>query len=289
MVADLDGTEAVLARLGQPYDAVKVVSALHGLPARLARQLVGSAVATSEEAERLLDAMPRIVRSMAIATTDRPQRCYGELRGPVLWSETMSARSASAGDPGLYVCATTTKAYDTAENRVLKAALAAIREAGAEADAASASGLSPARADQARRARHNGQRAAHLVEHRTLADVPVTRITGRVLRRTRGGSRRGTYQPAVAMVLRASSPLRAADLSEVGSAGTDVQIRLLAEALDELERRHGRVALRSSHGQLVAGPVTYDHLGGVTVGDVPVTSIEEVRAALARAEAASTG
>ncbi len=71
---------------------------------------------------------------MAIATTDKPERCYGELRGPVLWSETMSARSASAGDPGMFVCATTTKAYDTDENRVLKAALDVIRRAGADAD-----------------------------------------------------------------------------------------------------------------------------------------------------------
>ncbi|HEX4867322.1 MAG TPA: hypothetical protein VFV32_06805 [Acidimicrobiales bacterium] len=282
------GIEAVLARLAHPYDAVKVASALLGLPARLARQLVGVAVATSEEAEQLLEAMPRIVRSMAIATTDRPQRCYGELRGPVLWSETMSARSASAGDPGLYVCATTTKAYDTAENRVLKAALAAIQAAGADADAASLATLSVPRAEQARRARHNGQRAAHLLEHRTLADVPVTRVTGRALRRTRAGSRRGTYHPAVAMVLRAASPLRAADLLDVTSAASEAQIRLFAGVLDELEHRHGATQLRSSHGRLVGGPVAYDHLAGVTVGDAPVTSAGDIAAALERAEAAPT-
>ena len=127
-------TDAVLSRLGRPYDPVRVVAALLGLPARVARQVIGASVATSPEAEALLEAMPHIVRSLAIATTDRPERCYGELRGPVLWSETMGARSASAGDPGLFVCSTTTKAFDTDENRVLKAALAAIRRAGADAD-----------------------------------------------------------------------------------------------------------------------------------------------------------
>jgi hypothetical protein len=281
--ASIDG---VLDRLAHPYDAVKVASTLLGLPGRLARQLVGTAVATSEEAEGLLEAMPRIVRSMAIATTDRPQRCFGELRGPVLWSETMSARSASAGDPGLYVCATTTKAYDTAENRVLKAALAAIHQAGAEADAASLTALSASRAEQARRARHNGQRAAHLLEHRTLADVPITRVTGRALRRTRAGSRRGTYRPAVAMVLRAASPLRAADLVDVTSAATEAQIHFFADVLDELDRRRGPHQLRSSHGRLVGGPVAYDHLVGVTVGGAAVTSLDEVPSALDRAEAA---
>ncbi len=123
------GTRAVLARLTRPYEPTRCTAALLGLPLRAARQLVGAVIATCDEAEDLLDAMPRIVRSMAIATTDRPERCHGELRGPVLWSETMSVRSATAGDPGLFVCATTTKAYDTDENRVLKAALAAVERA----------------------------------------------------------------------------------------------------------------------------------------------------------------
>ena len=106
-----------------------------------------------------------------------PERCYGELRGPVLWSETMSARSASAGDPGLFVCATTTKAYDTDENRVLKAALDAIRRAGVDA----VHGSDTWHDDVARRARHNGNRASHLLEHRTLSGVPVTRVSGRAM------------------------------------------------------------------------------------------------------------
>ena len=151
-----------------------VTAALLGLPNRVARQLVGAVLATSDEAEDLLEAMPAIVRSMAIATTDRAERCMGELRGPVLWAETMSARSASAGDPGLFVCATTTKAYDTDENRVLKAALDAIRRAARNAE----HGMDSHADDVVRRARHNGQHSAHLMEHQTLAQVPVVRPTG---------------------------------------------------------------------------------------------------------------
>ncbi|MFP5256800.1 MAG: hypothetical protein ACLGI8_13240 [Acidimicrobiia bacterium] len=273
----------VLRHLAQPHDPVRVTAALVGLPIRAARQLVGTWVATSPEADRLLTAMPRLLRSLAIATTDRPERCYGELRGPVLWSETMSARSASAGDPGLFVCATTTKAYDTDENRVLKAALAAIARAGAEADAGSPvpGGAGP---DDARRARHQGQAANHLLEHRTLADVPATVPRGRALQRTRAGSRRGTYEPAIALLRRAGSPWPPGALEALSADAVHRQVAALA-AVIEAWRSHprgGGLALRTSHGALVAGPVRYEHLTGVHVGSIPVLHAAEAEEALAR-------
>lgn len=274
------GTAAVLARVARPYDAARVVSALLGLPQRASRQLVGAVVATCDETEALLDAMPLIVRSMAIATTDRAERCYGELRGPVLWSETMSARSASAGDPGLFVCSTTTKAYDTVENRVLKSALAAIEHAGRDAT----HGLDLHGDDVLRRARHNEHRARHLLEHRTLSAVPVTRISGRALHRTRAGSRRSTYQPAIAVLLRTYEPLHASHLTPRLSEATRVEHDLLAQALAALDERTSTATpLRTSHGALVAGPVRYDHLGGVTVDGVLITAADDIAPALARA------
>lgn len=271
-MADGTATQAILRRLARPYDPVKVVGALLGLPPRVARQLVGRALATSEEVETLLDAMPRIVRSLAIATTDRAERCYGELRGPVLWSETMSARSASAGDPGLFVCATTTKAYDTDENRVLKAALDAIRQAGADADHGSDS-----HDDTVRRARQNGHRAAHLLEHRTLSAVPVTRVAGRALSRTRAGSRRGTYRPAIDVLHRAGDPLADTQLEALTDAATAAQLTLFVQAVESVEARTGTpVVLRSARGGLAGGPVTYDHLVGITVDGRLITSADDL-------------
>jgi hypothetical protein len=267
-------TESVLAHIGRPYDPPKVAGALLGLPPRLARQMVGAVLATSDEAEDLLDAMPRIVRSLAIATTDRAERCYGELRGPVLWSETMSARSASAGDPGLFVCATTTKAYDTDENRVLKAALAAIRRAGNDADA----GHDIRRDDVLRRARYNGQRASHLIEHRTLSAVPVTKVSGRALTRTRAGSRRATYRPALELLRRAGEPLWPVHLEAFAGAATLEQLDLLAQVLAWAERTSGTsILLHVSHGSLVGGPLTYHHLAGITVAGQLVTSVADLQ------------
>lgn len=274
------GTEAVLARLTRPYDPARVTAALLGLPPRAARQLVGAVLATCDEAEDLLEAMPRIVRSLSIATHDQPQRCFGELRGPVLWSETMSARSASAGDPGLFVCSTTSKAYDTDENRVLKSALATIERAGHDAT----HGLDLHGDEVLQRARQNEHRARHLLEHRTLSAVPITRISGRSLRRTRGGSRRNTYRPAVVVLHRAGDPLEAIHLASYAPRATLADHDLLAVALRALDAgTDTRSALRTSHGGLVAGPIRYEHLTGVTIGGVVMTAPEEIQPALDRA------
>ncbi len=252
------GLALVLGRLARPYDPQKVTAALLGLPSRITRQLVGVVLATSDEAEDLLDAMPMIVRSMAIATTDRPERCMGELRGPVLWAETMSARSASAGDPGLFVCATTTKAYDTDENRVLKAALDVVHRAAHDAE----HGMDGHTDAVVRRARHNGQYAARLLEHQTLSQVPVVRPSGRALRRTRGGSRRHTYRPALALLRRASEPLGVDHLNAFADERTRAQHDLFAATLRRLEEVTGAAPLlRSDRGALTAGPVTYHHPG----------------------------
>jgi hypothetical protein len=268
------GLAAVLERLARPHDPERTTAALLGLSARAARQLVGAVLASSNEAEDLLHAMPAIVRSLAIATTDQPERCIGEIRGPVLWGETMSARSASAGDPGLFVCATTTKAYDIDENRVLKAALAAVHRAGRNAEHA----MDSYSDDVVRRARHNGQHAGHLLEHQTLAQVPVVRPTGRALRRTRAGTRRHTYQPALAMLRRAGDPVGAEHLAAYCDERTTAQHDLLASVLDRVEQATDRrPPLRNDHGGLTAGPVTYRHPGkrsvagqpaGITIGDV---------------------
>ena len=102
--------------------------------------MVGARIATSPEAEGLLDAMPTVVRSLATSLQTQTERCLGNLRGPVLWSETMSARASSFGDEGLFVCKTPSRAYDIDENRVLVASLVMI-------------------ADAARGAEHNNERA----------------------------------------------------------------------------------------------------------------------------------
>src|SRR4051794_27501034 len=97
-----EATSALWARLRRPFDVVAMVDAVLGLSPNVVRQLAGTMLATSTEAERLLSMMPHTLRSLAMSTTSSPEHCRGELRGPVLWSETMSARSSSAGLQDVY-------------------------------------------------------------------------------------------------------------------------------------------------------------------------------------------
>jgi hypothetical protein len=271
-----NGTAAAYAALARPYEPIRVTSALLGLPSRTTRQLVGTVLATSEEAEDLLEKMPHILRSLAIATTDQPERCYGELRGPVLWSETMSARSSSAGDPGLFVCATTTKAYDTDENRVLKYALNTIHQAARDAD----HGPDHHVDDVVRRAKHNGHEAHRLLEHQTLGAVPIVPARGRALTRTRSGSRRSTYRPALEMVRRAHEPLTAAQVHALADEPTRALHEVLAAVLDAVAARTGgRPALHSHEGGLRWGPVTFHHPARAAEGQVPGVSLDAPRGA----------
>lgn len=280
-VAPGHGTAWVLARLTRPYDPVRAASALLGLPQRAASALVGTVVATCDETEQLLAAMPRILRSLAIATTDRPERCHGELRGPVLWSETMSARATSVGDPGLFVCATTTKAYDTAENRILKAALSVIARAGHSAT----HGVDLHGDDVLRRARHNEHQARHLLEHQALSGVPLGRISSRGIRRTATGSRRATYRPAMALLARSHDPLQAHHLRGRASAATLADHDLLAASLAALDERGKALPLLNDHGGLAAGLIRYDHLSGVTIAGRHVADVAEIDPALDQAAA----
>src|SRR5262249_44091954 len=72
-------------RLERPFDPTEAVEAFTGLRRTAARQFVGASLATSREADHLLDHMHEIVRSLAVATSSSPTRSEGDVRGPVLW------------------------------------------------------------------------------------------------------------------------------------------------------------------------------------------------------------
>jgi hypothetical protein len=97
VVAPETGLHRLWRRLAVPVDPVHAAEALVGLPPANARVLLAVALAASPEADELVEGIPGLLRSLAVSTTARPVRCDGEIRGPVLWSETMAARAARPG------------------------------------------------------------------------------------------------------------------------------------------------------------------------------------------------
>jgi hypothetical protein len=283
------------ARLIRPFDVINTVAAITGISTSVVSQLVGTAIAGSPEANRLLDELPHTIRSLATSMTTQNERCKGELRGPVLWSETMSARASSFGDPDLYICMTPSRAYDVDENRVLVSALVAVRDA-----ARDATENMPVRHQEdvvLRAVKRNGNDAGRFVEHPSLQKVSRDRPKARAIKRTRSGKKKKVYEPAIAMLERAANPLTVEDVRGWCDQRTLAQIQVLMGVVHRLELTGNRLpAFRSERGALYSGPVQYYHgrllgdresLSGIVIGsllvDVPDRLSDPSRA---RAEAA---
>lgn len=254
-------------------DTPSAIEALIGMPSQTARHLVSASVAGSDEAVSLLEAMPGMIRNLSISTVSVPERTVGEIRGPIMWSETLAARAASAGDPDVFVSATHARAYDTPENRVLASALALIAKGGKNVDRLRRTG----REEPAlfARARHNGDVAQRFLDHRALSGVRSDQVSRRAVARLHHDNRRRSYRPVVAMLQRAADPLDVATLRTFCDDTTTAEHDLLIGVVDQLGRRGVRLPpfLVADHA-LEAGPVRYCHAShpssrvraGVSVG-----------------------
>jgi hypothetical protein len=255
-----EGAERVWARLARPFDAERAAEALLGMRHSSVRVFAGSLHATSPEVIALLFQMPIVLRSLGVATTNRPERCQGEIRGPVQWSETMSARGATAGASDLFICTTTARAYDTPENRILVAGLRTIVDAARTIERGTITSLPvPAAAELARHARRNASLALRFLDHRALSGVQDRKPTAKEVARVRASKRARTYLPALAVLDRAADSIEPILIESLTDAHTRAEHATLAELLDTLERRGHPVSLHAHRGTLSGGPVTYAH------------------------------
>lgn len=270
----VDATTQLWGRLARPFRIGEAVDALFGLSPDVAAQLAGTMLCTSQEADDLIRAVPTLLRSLTTSVQTSPIRVRGEIRGPVLWSETISARAASFGDADLFVCTTPQRDYDTAENRVLRHALTLLSDAGKAIDNVGA------RYDDEtlRDARAVARKARLFLDHPALAGVTPERVRPRTLKRARGSKSAVRYRPAMTLIERAEEPLHVEDLVPFCDRRTRRQHEVLLAVLEDLERRGMRIPpLRVEAGSILAGPVTYvhprrlgarDRLHGIIVGDV---------------------
>jgi hypothetical protein len=238
--------------LARPFNPAGALEAMTGMPPAVAAHIVDLAIATAPETDLLLDHMHETLRSLAIATSSTPIRTVNEIRGPVLWSETVAARSSSPGAADVYICISPSKAYDTDENRVLVNALRRVREAARSADP-NAAQHSDESETLLRRARHNGTRAIRALEHRTLATVTPGKADGRALRKARSGSKARSYRTAVAVLEYCAEPIGPDEII----ARSDEHTRRQHELVVALVRALDLAPVHVQDGTLQAGPLRY--------------------------------
>ena len=274
---DIDATTAIWQRLARPFDVAAVADALMGLRPVVVDALGAVKLCSSHQADALLAAMPGLSRSLATSVRATALRCRGEVRGPVLWSETMSARASSFGDDDLFVCSAPQRDYDTPANRALVQALRAMHKASAALDHAPEAWHGD---DRLHRARSNSRAAHQWVEHPSLSAVGRDRVDVRDLQRVRGGKSAARYAPALALLEVAAEPVGATELVRLCDAGTIAHHELIMNVVDELQKRGLALPpFRVEGATLMAGPLTFIHerhrlgdaqLHGIVLGHVVI-------------------
>lgn len=269
-------TERLWRLLAHPIVAVEALEAVAGLTANEAAGLLGARVATSELASAYLRKVPSLLRSGSITTVTEAEMCYNEVRGPIQWSETLSARAASGSGALVFVCTSTRRGYDTPSNRALKEALAILRDAAEAVGPTTALALSPDHQSQIRRVR---SQAIQYSYHRILQDVSGRRMAGRDLRKLSASRRSNTAQDSLDLIRFATDPLPASAVARLVDAETEAGHRLfLAVVAGLAEMGEHVLPVRVEKGAVIAGPASYRHHrarhAGVRVGNTRVVLSE---------------
>jgi len=260
-------SERLWNSLARPFDLGEMSEALLGIPSTVARALADMAISTGDEADRLLLDMPSTLRRLRMGSTQNAERSASGIRGPVLWGQTIAARSSSLGHSGVYVCSVPGRVYDVMENRLLVESLRMIAKSGERVQLSV--GAFGTTADEAAKAKANAETASRYLGHRSLAQVGSFDRRGRRNWRSLGSGRNSApYQPAVALLEKVVEPVELGALLDLSAPGTDSQHRLLMTAIDTAGSMGVAIPpLRCEGETLIVGSCDYVHPYSGLTGD----------------------
>lgn len=262
-----ESTATIWDRRTRGTRSVAFAAALTGVESSLIRSHLSVSLAASDEAAELLDRMEFLFRTLTTTIASESERCILSVRGPVLWSETITARANALGNEDVFVCATSKRSFDTVENRVLVAALDAI--AGAtralqDPDSIMLPGATLERAEQAARLAKKWRSGPR------LAEVSGSSLSSRDTARLRGSRRMSRMAAVLAVIERQAEPFEAAEIIDMSDTWTRRYHDFVLWAIAEIS---GHVRLPSKltcfEGGIWAGPVSFRHpsaMGGTPSG-----------------------
>jgi hypothetical protein len=260
-------TSALWERRARGTHAIAYAAALIGGEVGTLTDAVSISIAASPEASALVDGMELRVRTLPTTVTTTPERCVFSVRGPILWSETITARANALGNEDVFVCSTTRRSFDTVENRVLVAALDAVARAERALRGPTGAKVS---VEESERIAAVAREAAAWRRHPRLSGLQGGRLGGREMARLRGGHRMARMAAVLAIRQRAAEPFVAEDLVGLSDVWTR---RYHAFALHVLMVLGGSVrrpeSFSCSDGGLWSGPVSWRHpqaVGGTPSG-----------------------
>ena len=104
-------------RRGRGVPAVAYAAALIGGDVGTLTDALSITLAASPEAATLLDGMELRIRTLPTGVDTHPERCIYSVRGPIMWSETITARANALGNEDVSVCSLTGRSFDTDSDR----------------------------------------------------------------------------------------------------------------------------------------------------------------------------
>lgn len=260
-------TSALWERRARGSHAIAYAAALIGGEVGTLTDAVSISLAASPEASALVDGMELRIRTLPATVTTTPERCVFAVRGPILWSETITARANALGNEDVFVCSTTRRSFDTVENRVLVAALDAV--ARAERALREPTGAKVA-SEESDRIAAVAREAAAWRGHPRLSGLQGGRLGGREMARLRGGHRVARMAAVLAIRQRAAEPFVAEDLVGLSDIWTRRYHAFALHVLTVLGSSVRRPdSFSCSDGGLWSGPVSWRHpqaLGGTPSG-----------------------
>jgi hypothetical protein len=252
-----EATMALWRRRARSTPAVPYAAALIGGDVATLRDATSLTLAASPEAAALLDGMELRVRTLPTGVDTHAERCVFSVRGPVMWSETITARANALGNEDVFICSLTRRSFDTVENRVLVAALESIARAGRALRGPTGAKVPAA---EAARIAEIAREAAAWRAHPRLSDVQSRKLTGRDLARLRNGHRTSRLATVLAIRQRVAEPFVAEDLVGLADEWTWRYHAFVEHALTMLSRSlRLPTAWTVSDGGLWAGPVSWRH------------------------------
>lgn len=255
--------------------ALGTAVALTGVAPATLSAATAISVAASQEATDLLDGMEYRIRTLPTAVATAAERCVNSVRGPILWAETITARANALGNDDVFVCMTTSRSFDRLENRLLVEALESIAAAARAVQGPAGEALDDR---EVTRIRAVADEAARWRSDARLASIRVGRLTGRAAAKVRGGHRRASMGPVLAVRRRAREPFEAEDLVGMTDTWTRRLHDLVLKVLDTVDQPR---VLTLSDGGLWCRTLSFRHPGspgpgaaGLTLRGVPILPSE---------------
>lgn len=248
--------------------SIAFAAALTGVDMFSLRNFLTISLAASDEAAEMLKQMEHVFRTLTTTIATESERCILSVRGPILWSETITARANALGNEDVFVCGTSSRSFDTVENRFLVSALESISKA--ERVLRSPEIVTSLPDEVCERARSAALLARKWRNGPRLADVPARRLTARDAARLRGSRRLARLTSVVAFSDRQSEPLDVPAVIDMSDEWTrryhDFVLWVASEVATQI-RLPGR--LTCFEGGIWAGPISFRHplsSGGTPAG-----------------------